>query len=180
MRNTEIGSILAQRPSRRYNGAMACQSKAPPVPELAPAAVAVFETLQRAGLSEQARLLEIARVWRAAVGERVARHARPERLNRGQLTVRVAHPAWQSELAFLKQQMCRNLNAALETSWVKDIRVLAGSLPRQAAPNPKAAASPTSAQRQAAEATAGAISDPDVRAAFAAMMAKSLAAKPGP
>jgi len=49
------------------------------------------------------------RVWREAVGGRIADRARPVELSRGTLWVRVATSVWASELSFLQEQLVERL-----------------------------------------------------------------------
>jgi predicted nucleic acid-binding Zn ribbon protein len=44
-------------------------------------------------------------VWREAVGERIARHARPGRLSRGTLTVHASSSVWAQELSLLSDEL---------------------------------------------------------------------------
>jgi Dna[CI] antecedent, DciA len=49
------------------------------------------------------------RVWREAVGGRIAERARPEELTRGTLWVRVATSVWASELSLLSAELIQRL-----------------------------------------------------------------------
>jgi hypothetical protein len=51
------------------------------------------------------------RAWHDAVGDRIARRARPMRLERGVLTVRAATAVWAQELTFLAPTIIARLNA---------------------------------------------------------------------
>lgn len=50
--------------------------------------------------------------WRAAVGDRIALHARPGRLSRDVLTVYASSPVWAQELSFLADDLVRRLRTA--------------------------------------------------------------------
>ncbi|MEM1029450.1 MAG: DUF721 domain-containing protein [Myxococcota bacterium] len=49
--------------------------------------------------------------WERAVGSRIARRAQPYRLERGVLTVRVAHVGWANELSLLTEEVRAQLRA---------------------------------------------------------------------
>jgi hypothetical protein len=51
------------------------------------------------------------RAWHDAVGDRIARRARPMRLERGVLTVRAATAVWAQELSFVAPTIIARLNA---------------------------------------------------------------------
>jgi predicted nucleic acid-binding Zn ribbon protein len=59
--------------------------------------------------------------WDAVVGATLARHARPERLQRGLLIVAVDSPEWMQELQFLKHELRERLNARLGRRAVRDV-----------------------------------------------------------
>lgn len=47
--------------------------------------------------------------WEEAVGDQVAAHARPLRLDGGRLTVEVDEPGWATQLRFLEPDLLRRL-----------------------------------------------------------------------
>ncbi len=49
--------------------------------------------------------------WDEAVGEVIARHARPVRIDRGVLTVEVDEPGWATQLRFLEGEIRGRLQA---------------------------------------------------------------------
>jgi len=59
--------------------------------------------------------------WDAIAGPAVAAHARPERMQRGVLVVRVDGAEWMQELQFLKHELRERLNARLGRAAVRDI-----------------------------------------------------------
>ncbi|HZP42383.1 MAG TPA: DUF721 domain-containing protein [Candidatus Binatia bacterium] len=59
--------------------------------------------------------------WDAVAGPTVALHARPERMQRGVLVVRVDSSEWMQELQFSKHELRERLNARLGRAAVRDI-----------------------------------------------------------
>jgi predicted nucleic acid-binding Zn ribbon protein len=59
--------------------------------------------------------------WDAVVGPTVARHARPQRLQRGVLVVVVDSVEWMQELQFLKHELRERLNARLGRAAIRDV-----------------------------------------------------------
>jgi len=59
--------------------------------------------------------------WDLVVGPTLARHARPARLRRGVLVVRVDSPEWMHELQFLKHDLRDQLNTRLGRRTVREL-----------------------------------------------------------
>ncbi len=134
-------------------------------------------TLGRLGLSEQAERLRIAQHWSAAVGPRIAERTVTHAFSRGVLTVKAASAAWQNELTFLKQDIIKRLNELLGERRVRELKVISGHLGSSTGRRGPPPARPTVDELSTASATAEAIGDPEVRAAFGGMMSHYLAHK---
>lgn len=65
--------------------------------------------------------------WDAVAGPTVAQHARPERMQRGVLVVRVDGVEWMQELQFLKHELRERLNVRLGRPAVRDIFLVLAS-----------------------------------------------------
>jgi predicted nucleic acid-binding Zn ribbon protein len=76
--------------------------------------------------------------WEEAVGETVARHARPWSLRSGVLTVRVDHPSWATQLQFLAPTLLDALRDAAGRPVAERIEVRIGrpSPPQRSRPSP--------------------------------------------
>jgi predicted nucleic acid-binding Zn ribbon protein len=72
-------------------------------------------------------MLDVWRVWDAAVGEEIARHARPAAFKGKILLVYVASSAWLHHLHFLKADLLHRLNSELGQPLVADIKFKIGS-----------------------------------------------------
>ncbi len=68
------------------------------------------------------------RDWRRAVGEHVAKHTEPIRLENGILHVRVEQSVWMSNLSFMKPQILQALQKHNPTATITDLRFREGSL----------------------------------------------------
>jgi predicted nucleic acid-binding Zn ribbon protein len=114
-------------------------------------------------------------VWNEAVGKQIAAKARPVSLRDGILTVAVSSAPWMQQLTFLKQGMIEKINERLGRELVRDIYLKAGqlpSLPHQSEPRKKPERRLTADEtRRIGEQTA-AISDPELREAFASILAR--------
>ena len=116
-------------------------------------------------------------VWDSAVGRQIAAKARPVSFRDGVLTVAVVNAPWMQQLTFLKKGMIDKLNERLGRDLVHDIYLKAGvppPIPHQAKPAKKTVCQPTEEEtRQIWEQTAS-ISDPELREAFARVLAREL------
>ena len=64
-----------------------------------------------AGFGSRGRAIDLNERWTEAVGEAIAAHAQPERLEAGRLTVVVDDPAWATELRYHSGRILAALNA---------------------------------------------------------------------
>lgn len=76
------------------------------------------------------------RRWDAVVGEPIASHARPNRLEDGVLVVEVTSHAWAQELQHLRGDLATRLNRAFGAKKVREIRFVVGG-ERAAGARPK-------------------------------------------
>ena len=66
--------------------------------------------------------------WREMVGEQVAAHSEPIRLNFKRLVVMVDSPAWVQHLTFLKPELMEKIQHSLGKEAITEIRFKVGSL----------------------------------------------------
>ncbi len=71
------------------------------------------------------RKIALWRGWSAAVGEPIASHTRPDRLEDGVLVVRVDSHAWTQELQHLKRDLIGRLNNRFGAGKVREIYFVA-------------------------------------------------------
>lgn len=67
-------------------------------------------------------------VWGQAVGEPIARNAKPHALKDGILIVHVESSAWIHQLSFLENDMRASLNSRITPSHVSEIRFKIGKI----------------------------------------------------
>lgn len=133
------------------------------------------------GLAERLKEAEIWRLWPEVVGQTVAARAMPLRIIKGTLTVAVSSGPWKQELAFLKGMMIEKLNDRLGGEVVKEIVLKSGQVDRDviSAPTPPEEVPRkkrlTTRQLSFIDEQSAAITDPETREAFIALMKASLA-----
>jgi len=66
----------------------------------------------------QSKALEI---WGEVVGDRLASHAEPEKIEYGTLIVKVSSPTWRNEIQYHLEQIKRDINHRLGETIVKKI-----------------------------------------------------------
>ena len=76
-----------------------------------------------AGFGSRGRAIDLTERWTEAVGETIAAHALPERLDAGRLTVVVDDPAWATELRYHSNRILAALNAESGVSTVSELRL---------------------------------------------------------
>ncbi|HEB84696.1 MAG TPA: DUF721 domain-containing protein [Bacteroidetes bacterium] len=64
--------------------------------------------------------------WEKIVGESVAKHAKPLRLERGRLVLGVTDPVWRHQLFFMREELVGKLNRSAGRKLVREI-VLTGA-----------------------------------------------------
>ena len=134
--------------------------------------------LAGSGLAERLQEVEIWRLWPEVVGAAVASRARPLRIINGTLTVAVSSAAWMQELRFLTAMMKEKLNERLGAVLIREIVLKPGTVEK---PAPSAASDEPALPRVLSEQQkafiaqqSAPISDPEIRAAFAALMKTSI------
>jgi predicted nucleic acid-binding Zn ribbon protein len=71
-------------------------------------------------------LLQVWKLWDDAVGDTIAKNAKPEAFKGRLLLVRVNSSPWMHHLQFLKKDIIKKVNAALEKDLVQDIKFKIG------------------------------------------------------
>lgn len=67
--------------------------------------------------------IDLAERWQEAVGDAIAAHTRPERLDAGRLTVVVDDPAWATELRYHSARILRALNSEAGRSAISELHL---------------------------------------------------------
>ena len=130
----------------------------------------------------ESRLLEhkLLRNWPAIAGEPVASHTRPDQIKFKKLYLVVENSVWVQHLTFLKPELVARVNAAAGSAMITDVVMRVGSVAggRRACeaeesdevPVPE----PSPQSRAEAEAHAASVTDPELRAKLAEVMAHAL------
>lgn len=83
---------------------------------------ALDELVENLGIKRKLREQEVFSLWDNAVGERIAKVAKPTRMLKGTLFVSVSSGTWRNELSMRKQEIVDRLNGVLAEEIVKDIK----------------------------------------------------------
>ena len=83
---------------------------------------ALDELVESLGIKKKLREQDVYSLWDEAVGERIAKVAKPLRMVRGTLIVSVKTGAWRNELSMRKQEIVGRLNQILAEEIVRDIK----------------------------------------------------------
>jgi len=132
------------------------------------AADVLMKVLDERGLRAHGTLADIARKWESSVGDSIAKHAVPDTIKGGRLTLMVDGPVWMNQLSMMAPDIIAKVNAALGKEEVTELRFRAGKAERPETKK-KAAAfvpkkrKPLPEENAAAEEAAGRIKDPDIK-----------------
>ena len=85
--------------------------------------------LDRLGAESSTAITGVFGEWPNIVGEQVAQHVTPIKLERGRLIVEIDDPSWATQMRFLEPQLIEKLNAAT-TSTITAIEVRVKRNPR--------------------------------------------------
>jgi hypothetical protein len=130
----------------------------------------------------EAKLLEhkLLTHWPEIAGEPVASHTRPDHIRFKKLYLVAENSVWLQHLTFLKPELIAKVNAAAGGAMITDVVLRVGSIGRvepggeseESDEEPAPAPSPQSLAE--AEAHAAAVTDPELRAKLAEVMAHAL------
>ena len=152
------------------------------MPRPVPVAELLAAAFRGTPAGERLREAAIWQVWDAAVGEQVARRARPVAIRDGLLTVTVSNAPWMQQLTFLKKKIIDSVNERLGEDLVRDILLKAGRQEEPAQPEvpwQQRTRTLSAEERRQIEDEATAVTDPELRAAFVSLMAKHLSSEKG-
>lgn len=133
--------------------------------------------LKGLGLADRLREADIWLVWPEVVGAAISSRARPLRIINGTLTVAVSSGPWMQELTFLKGMIREKLNTKLGSEVVKEIVLKSGKVEADVpveVDEPPRKKRLTARQQALIDEQSATISDPEIRAEFAALMRASM------
>ena len=85
--------------------------------------------VQQRGWQERLRGARVHAAWLEIAGPELARHAAPVRLHGGALVLRVASPAWATQVRYLAGELVERANAVLGAGQVQRVTVVTGRPP---------------------------------------------------
>ncbi|MBF0381483.1 MAG: DUF721 domain-containing protein [Magnetococcales bacterium] len=119
--------------------------------------------------------------WRRAVGDHVARHTEPVRLENGVLHVRVEHSVWMANLTFMKPQILQTLKKNYPQEKISDIRFREESLRSKPTTNAKKTVPSLppamGSEKKQAEHIVAQVQDPDLKALLGSLYESHLVRK---
>jgi len=147
--------------------------------------------VQRYGLESKLLDYRLRQHWPEIAGEQIATHTRPDGIRFRKLYLIVENSVWLQQLTFLKPTLLENINAAAVGAGgspaVTDIVLRVGNIadgpPEESTQQEKGnsnqaqGAGPERDSLEQASARAGAITDPELRARLAEVMAHALVAR---
>jgi len=83
---------------------------------------ALSEVAADLNLDDPDDVASVMSAWPEAVGEAIAAHVRPRRLQDGELLVEVDAPVWATQLRYLEEDVLRRLGRKVRPGVVKSIR----------------------------------------------------------
>lgn len=139
----------------------------------------------------EAKLLEhkLLRNWPDIAGETIAAHARPDQIKFKKLYLVAESSVWVQHLAFLKAELIEKVNAAAGSAMITDVVLRVGTVPRKedvrgsgfeveqdTPPHERRTSNvePSASAKEEADAHAAVITDPELRARLADVIAQSL------
>lgn len=88
----------------------------------------VMKTAGRFKFKDELKARRLFSQWESAMGP-IASHARPIRIKKGELLIRVDHPTWMHELSMLKPKLLDKISELIPDAFLKSIRLELGELP---------------------------------------------------
>lgn len=82
--------------------------------------------LKKRGMQVSSEKRRLQGIWFKAVGDRIAAHTSPEKIQKGTLFVKVSSSVWMQQLHFLKENIISKLNQQMNAPVVNDIHLSIG------------------------------------------------------
>lgn len=81
----------------------------------------IASVLDDLGIHGKIKQYEVLERWQEIVGEQIAKVTHAETIKEGKLFVTVSRSTWRNELVFLKKDLIKRINQAMQQDIVKDI-----------------------------------------------------------
>jgi predicted nucleic acid-binding Zn ribbon protein len=84
----------------------------------------IGKLMKDSGLEERVRRGRVFSEWERWVGSNVAKNAKPEKLEKEILWVKVSNEAWRQELYYQKRHLIEKLNTLADSKIIKDVKFI--------------------------------------------------------
>lgn len=88
-----------------------------------PVSVALETAVKELGIERKLKEQEVILRWKEIVGDAVARHSVPGKIENGLLRIHVPDAVWRQEIQLAREQMIRKINRAVGWQVVREIIV---------------------------------------------------------
>ncbi len=82
----------------------------------------IYQHFHSLGLGEKFEQYMALAHWEKAVGQEIARHTEPFRVDKGVMFVRVDNDVWRNELQYLKADIMEKINQYMKKPVIRDIK----------------------------------------------------------
>ena len=86
--------------------------------------IALDSMLRKFGIENAIAQNNALNIWNEIVGEKVAKHTEPNRVEHGVIIVKVSSPTWRQELFFQKNEIIKKINNTIGKNVIRDIRFI--------------------------------------------------------
>jgi hypothetical protein len=99
---------------------------------LSPLSETLSSVFHEINIDNRMEHVAIFKIWKDAVGERIAEETHPEMIRNDLLFVNVSNSLWMQELCFLRDKILEKVNNLLTSRKLKQIRFKIGGIPKHA------------------------------------------------
>ena len=86
--------------------------------------IAIDSMLRKFGIENAIAQNKALNIWSEIVGEKVAKHTEPNRVEHGIMIIKVSSPTWRQELYFQKTEIIKKINNKIGRNVIRDIRFI--------------------------------------------------------
>ena len=86
--------------------------------------IAIDSMLRKFGIENAIAQNNALNIWSEIVGEKVAKHTEPNRVEHGIMIIKVSSPTWRQELYFQKTEIIKKINNKIGRNVIRDIRFI--------------------------------------------------------
>jgi len=86
--------------------------------------IAIDSMLKKFGIENAIAQNNALNIWSEIVGEKVAKHTEPNRVEHGIMIIKVSSPTWRQELYFQKTEIIKKINNKIGRNVIRDIRFI--------------------------------------------------------